>query len=265
MDKTGRKSGDSVMMANAMKMEDAYQVFTEENSTDEFNQLIEEHIVMVKRIAFHLKSKLPEHVHVEDLIQSGMLGLIEAAKKFDQEQGASFETYAGIRIRGAMLDEIRKNDWTPRSVHRNTRMVSEVIKKIENRKGRQSTGFEIADELGVTIDEYHKMLQDTNNHHILSFEDYGYNDESIIDNVPNFQPLLVDDVYKEDMKKLISQSIRDLPQRESLVISLYYDEEMNLREIGAILGVSESRVSQIHAQAVIRLQTKMKSIIEENK
>jgi len=248
-------------MLHAIDIEQAYQQY-EEVSID---ALIEENLIMVKRIAYHLKSKLPEQVQIEDLIQSGMLGLIEAAKKFDSTQGASFETYAGIRIRGAMLDEIRKNDWTPRSVHRNTRMVSEVIKKLENEHGRQSTSVEIAEELGVSLDEYHNMLLDTCNHRVLSFEDYGINDESILENIPNHQPMIVDGLHLQDMKNLVAESISQLPKRESLVMALYYDEELNLREIGAILGVSESRVSQIHAQAVARIQSKMKPVIEEQR
>jgi len=237
--------------------------YTETYRQDQTHQLVEEHLDMVKRIAFHLKGKLPGQVQVEDLIQSGMVGLIEAAKNFDETQGASFETYAGIRIRGAMLDEIRKNDWTPRSVHRNTRMISKVISEVENEKGREASASEIADELGVSIEEYHHMLLDTTTHRVLSFEELGINDDSIIEHIPNRQPLVVDGLQKDEMKKLVAKAISELPQRESLIMSLYYDEELNLREIGLVLGVTESRVSQIHSQAMIRLQTKLKRIIEE--
>jgi len=239
--------------------------YTETFQQDQTNHLVEQHLDMVKRIAFHLKGKLPAQVQVEDLIQSGMVGLIEAAKNFDETQGASFETYAGIRIRGAMLDEIRKNDWTPRSVHRNTRMISKVITEVENEKGREASASEIAEELGVSLDEYHHMLLDTTTHRVLSFEDLGINDDSIIEHIPNRQPLIVDGLQKEDMRKIVAQAISELPQRESLIMSLYYDEELNLREIGLVLGVTESRVSQIHSQAMIRLQTKLKKIIEEAK
>jgi len=251
-----------MMLANTVKINTEYQQHGHDQLVE--NDLVESHLVMVKRIAYHLKSKLPEQVHVEDLIQAGMLGLIASAKKFDMNQGASFETYAGIRVRGAMLDEIRKYDWTPRSVHRNTRMVTEVVTKIENEKGRKSTVHEVADELGVTIDEYHHMLMDTCNHRVLSFEDYGFNDESIIENVANQEPMMVDNLHSKEMSVLIADCIAQLPKKESLVMSLYYEEELNLREIGAIIGVSESRVSQIHAQAMQHLKAKMRCVIEEN-
>lgn len=240
-------------------------LYTESYQQDQTNYLVEQHLDMVKRIAFHLKGKLPAQVQVEDLIQSGMVGLIEAAKNFDETQGASFETYAGIRIRGAMLDEIRKNDWTPRSVHRNTRMITKVITEVENEKGREASASEIAEELGVSIEEYHQMLLDTSTHRVLSFEDLGINDDSIIEHIPNHQPLIVDGLQKEDLRRVVAKAISELPQRESLIMSLYYDEELNLREIGLVLGVTESRVSQIHSQAMIRLQTKLKRIIEETK
>ena len=235
------------------------------NKDEEIKERIETHLVMVKRIAFHMKAKLPEQVMVDDLIQSGMIGLIEAAKKFDENQGASFETYAGIRVRGAMLDEIRKNDWTPRSVHRNTRMVSKTVAKVENEKGRLSTGFEIAEELGVSLEEYHNILLDSTTHRVLSFEDFSMNDESVVENIPNHQPQVLDGIQRQDIKQIISKAIRELPKRESLMMSLYYDEELNLREIGVVLGVSESRVSQLHSQAIQRLQSKLKIMIEETK
>ncbi|MFK5984492.1 MAG: RNA polymerase sigma factor FliA [Pseudomonadota bacterium] len=235
------------------------------NKDEEIKERIEQHLIIVKKIAFHLKAKLPDHVLVDDLIQSGMVGLIEAAKKFDSRQGASFETYAGIRIRGAMLDEIRKNDWTPRSVHRNSRMVSKVIHMVENKIGRHSTDVEIAAEMGVSLDEYHHMILDSATHRILSFDDFSLNDESIVEKIPNQQPQVLDGLAQQDLKKIIAQAISELPKRESLMMSLYYDEELNLREIGVILGVSESRVSQIHSQAVIRLQVKLKKMIEETK
>ncbi len=244
------------------------QVYTETpyhqaNKDEEIRERVEQHLIMVKRIAFHMKARLPEQVLVDDLIQSGMIGLIEAAQKFDENQGASFETYVGIRIRGAMLDEIRKNDWTPRSVHRNTRAVSKVVAKVENEKGRLSTSCEIAEELGVSIEEYHNILLDSTLHRIISFEDFNMNNESVVDNIPNHQAQVLEDIQHQDIKQIISQAIHELPKRESLMMSLYYEEELNLREIGVILGVSESRVSQLHSQAIQRLQHKLKKMIEE--
>ena len=221
------------------------------------NKLVVEHEPLVKRIAFHLMSRLPASVQVDDLVQAGMIGLIEASRKFDPEQGASFETYAGIRIRGAMLDEIRRTDWTPRSVHRKAREVAEAVRKIENEKGRDARDVEVAEAMGLELDEYHKILQDATGCRIFSFEDPGSVGEDGLAQThrqPN-QPL--ESLQNNDFKQGLAQEIKGLPERERLVMALYYDEELNLREIGEILGVSESRVCQIHGQALIRLRARM--------
>jgi RNA polymerase sigma factor for flagellar operon FliA len=221
------------------------------------NELVVLHEPLVKRIAYHLMSRLPASVQADDLIQAGMIGLIEASRKFDPEQGASFETYAGIRIRGAMLDEIRRTDWTPRSVHRKAREVAEAVRKIENEKGRDARGVEVAEAMGLGLDEYHKILQDATGCRIFSFEDPGTLGEEGFcqpSRQPN-QPL--ENLQHSDFKSGLADAIKGLPERERLVMALYYDEELNLREIGDILGVSESRVCQIHGQALIRLRARM--------
>jgi RNA polymerase sigma factor for flagellar operon FliA len=219
--------------------------------------LVEQHAPMVKRIAYHLKSRLPASIQLDDLIQAGMIGLLEASNNYDSAQGASFETYASIRIRGAMLDEIRKNDWAPRSVHRNSRRVAEVVRQIENDKGRDARDSEIAEAMNINIDEYNRILQDASGHRILSFEEIGIGDESVLDNFPSPQVGLLDSIQKDDMRSIVANAIAGLPERERLVMALYYVEELNLREIGAVIGVSESRVSQIHSQAIIRLQARL--------
>lgn len=221
------------------------------------NEMVEQHASLVKRIACHLINRLPASVQLEDLVQAGMIGLLEAARNYDECQGASFETYAGIRIRGAMLDEIRKNDWAPRSVHRKARMVAEAVREIENDVGRDARDTEIAESLDISLQEYYKILQDNSYHKVLSFEDLGIGDESILETVSDNSPGILDGLQREDMQHLLSDAIATLPERERLVMALYYDEELNLREIGAVMGVSESRVSQIHSQAVIRLQARL--------
>jgi len=236
------------MKANAVKTGGEYS---------DSNELVVLHEPLVKRIAYHLMSRLPASVQADDLIQAGMIGLIEASRKFDPEQGASFETYAGIRIRGAMLDEIRRTDWTPRSVHRKAREVAEAVRKIENAVGRDARDVEVAEEMGLSLDDYHKILQDSTGCRIFSFEDPGtLGDEGYpqSNRQPN-QPL--ETLQKSDFKQGLAEEIKGLPERERLVMALYYDEELNLREIGEILGVSESRVCQIHGQALIRLRARM--------
>jgi RNA polymerase sigma factor for flagellar operon FliA len=223
------------------------------------NELVVLHESLVKRIAYHLMSRLPASVQADDLIQAGMIGLIEASRKFDPEQGASFETYAGIRIRGSMLDEIRRTDWTPRSVHRKAREVAEAVRKIENEKGRDARDVEVAKVMGLELPEYHKILQDATGCRIFSYEDPGtIGEENFVQHArqPN-QPL--ENLQNNDFKKGLAEAIKGLPERERLVMALYYDEELNLREIGDILGVSESRVCQIHGQALIRLRARMEN------
>ena len=223
------------------------------------DELVTRHAPLVKRIAYHLMSRLPPSVQADDLIQAGMIGLLEASRNYDPTQGASFETYAGIRIRGAMLDEIRRTDWTPRSVHRKARQVAEAVRVIENQKGRDARDNEVAALLGIGLDEYHKILQDATGCRVFSFEDPaalggGEDDEFTGIEAPN-QPL--ENLQTEDFQHSLSEAIAGLPERERLVMALYYDEELNLREIGEVLGVSESRVCQIHGQALIRLRARM--------
>jgi len=221
------------------------------------NELVVLHEPLVKRIAYHLMSRLPASVQADDLIQAGMIGLIEASRKFDPEQGASFETYAGIRIRGAMLDEIRRTDWTPRSVHRKAREVAEAVRKIENDKGRDARDVEVAGEMNISLEEYHKILQDSTGCRIFSFEDPGMLGEEGMPQSGRHIDQPLENLQKSDFKQGLADEIKGLPERERLVMALYYDEELNLREIGEILGVSESRVCQIHGQALIRLRARM--------
>jgi len=233
-----------------------YAMFAIKDSSDP-NGLVERHVGLVKRIAYHLVSRLPPSVQVEDLIQAGMIGLLEASRNYNPQQGASFETYAGIRIRGSMLDEIRRSDWTPRSVHRKVRMVAEAVREIENDKGRDARDHEVAQLLGLEINEYHAILQDAAGCRVFSFEDPGFIGEDGDENIMEPQQGPLEMLQNQDFQRALSESIAGLPERERLVMSLYYDEELNLREIGEVLGVSESRVCQIHGQALIRLRARM--------
>jgi len=221
--------------------------------------LLEQHTVLVKRIAYHLLARLPASVQVDDLIQSGMIGLFEAANNFDNGKGASFETFAGIRIRGAMLDEMRRGDWTPRSVHKNSRMISEAIKQLEAEFGRDVSDLEVAEKLDISLNDYHHILSEVSTGKILGIDDLGVNEDAIKvgDDYHGDDPY--QNIEQSAFKKGLALCIKSLPEREALVLSLYYDEELNLREIGQILDVSESRVSQIHSQAMHRLKGRMQS------
>ena len=218
--------------------------------------LLDEYLPLVRRQALSMQVRLPASVELDDLIQAGTVGLLEAVGRFDASQGASFATFASQRIRGAMLDELRSRDWLPRSVRRNARMVDEAVRRLEQQLGRTVEENEIATELGMELEEYRQLLSDTNSGNLLPFEmlleegaEPGVEDTS--QNTPLQQFL---DGEKRDQ---LVAGIEALPEREKLLMALYYQEELNLKEIGAVLGVTESRVSQLHSQAVSRLRARL--------
>lgn len=224
--------------------------------------LVSEHASLVKRIAYHLLSRLPPSVQVDDLIQAGMLGLLEAVRHYDQGQGASFETYAGIRIRGAMLDELRRYDWTPRSVHRKAREVAEAMRAIEAKTGRDARDAEVAEYLQISLSEYHLILQDALSCRIFSIEEMMEGGDSVFDECADSSASPIERLTRAGFTEALADAISSLPERERLVISLYYEEGLNLREIGGVLGVSESRVCQIQSQAMLRLRARMQDWVD---
>ncbi len=238
-----------------MLMNAANTLYTEVQK-DQRDQRILEHIALVKRIAYHLVARMPSNVQVDDLIQAGMLGLIEASKNYDPTQGASFETYAGIRIRGAMLDDVRHADWSPRSLHRKMRQVREAIQLIENETGRNAHDQEIADRLNITLDEYHTIKRDSSNAQIFSL-DQTEGDPGQQSTLRSSQSDPLASLQNNSLKTSLAQVIATLAEREQMVMSLYYNEEFNLKEIGEVLEISESRVCQIHSQALKNIRSKM--------
>jgi RNA polymerase sigma factor for flagellar operon FliA len=227
------------------------------------DDLIEQHAGLVQRIAYHLSARLPASVLVDDLIQAGLIGLMDAAGHYDPSQGASFETYAAIRIRGAMLDELRRNDWAPKSVHRKSREMMAAIHKIESRNNRDARPQEIAEQMGISLEEYHELVMETNTCRVLNFAEVEFEDQDFTDSVAdtrNSGPL--GGIQNEEFRHYLAEAIRGLPEREQLIVSLYYDEELNLKEIGCVLGVSESRVSQLLSQAHLRMRTTLSEFLE---
>ena len=220
-------------------------------------EVVDRYAPLVKRIAHHLLLRMPASVQIDDLIQSGMIGLLEAAKKYDVSKGASFETYAGIRIRGSMLDEVRKGDWAPRSVHRKSRKVAEAIKAIEARTGQDAKDVQVAKEMNIDLNAYYAILQDASGSRLFSFDDIMEGDDSAIEMAVGELQGPCDGLQRDTFKAHLSRAIDGLPEREKLVLALYYDEELNLKEIGEVIGVSESRVSQIHSQAAMRLRARL--------
>ena len=222
------------------------------------DELVARHTALVRRIAFHLISRMPPSVQADDLIQAGMIGLLEAAGNYDPRHGASFETFAGIRIRGAMLDEIRRLDWAPRSLFRKMRQVSEAMREIENVEARDARDSEVAERMGISLDAYHRILKDASGHRIFSTEDLGSGLDSIARGLFGEIDSPLETLEDDEFNASLQRAIKSLPEREKLVMSLYYDQELNLRQIGELLGVTESRVCQIHGQAVLRLRARLR-------
>ena len=219
--------------------------------------LVRRHAELVKRIAYHLAGRLPSSVEVADLIQAGMLGLLEAAANYTSDRGASFETYAGIRIRGAMLDALRKLDWAPRSVHRKARAAAAAIRELEGETGREAMDEEVAGRMGVSLEQYFKVVQDAASCRLMSLNDSTNDEESPLARAVDETADPFREIADTDFRKALALAIDDLPEREKLVMSLYYDDELNLKEIGAVLKVTESRVCQLHGQALVRLKARL--------
>ena len=224
-----------------------------------------DYLPMVKFIAGRIAMGVPRSVELDDLISAGVVGLIEAFNSFDAEKGVKFESYASIRIRGAILDELRAVDWAPRSTRAKSRELERAISSLENRLGRSPTEHEIADNLGVTLEEVHQLMDDIASSTLLSLDELSYGSEDdkpvpLIDTLgmPG-QSDALSDLEREEMKGLLVDSIGLLSEQERLVVALYYYEELTLKEIGQVMELSESRVSQIHTKAVLSLRAKLRT------
>ncbi len=230
------------------------------NGLSDKEECLKEYAPLVKRIAHHMMLKLPGSVEVDDLIQAGMMGLLDAASRYDELRGAMFETYAAQRIRGAMLDELRGADWLPRSLRRDMRKIETAISRLQQKLGKAPSETEIAKELGVALPEYQQMLQEGRGAQLLYYEDFhGEGDEDFFERFEfssdsNPLELLQDGRFRA----ALVEAIERLPERERQMMGMHYEQDMNLREIGEVMGVSESRVCQLHSQAVARLRTSMK-------
>ena len=226
--------------------------------------LIRQHVPLVRRIALHMIAKLPPNVELDDLIQVGMIGLAEALSRFESEQGVQFDTFASQRIRGAMLDELREGDWMSRSSRKSQKEIEQALNRLEQRLGRSPQESEIAAELGMALDDYQSLLGKVRGTQLVYLEDIGgsdseggddYLDRHVADAGADPFALLRD----QRLRLALVDAIKNLPEREQYVMGMYYEHDMNLKEIAAVLGVTESRVCQLHSQAIARLRTKMRA------
>tara|TARA_R110000824_G_scaffold222202_1_gene409756 strand:- start:175194 stop:175895 length:702 start_codon:yes stop_codon:yes gene_type:complete len=219
------------------------------------SELLTQYMPLVRRQALTLQVRLPASIELDDLIQAGMVGLLEALGRFDATQGATFATFASQRIRGAMMDELRTRDWLPRSVRRSARAVDNAVRQLEQQLGRTPEENEIAHHLEMPLSEYQQLLNDTNSGQLLPFEELVADGGEPVNNELSNSPF--EQLLDGQQRQTLIDAIDALPEREKLLMALYYQEELNLKEVGAVLGVTESRVSQLHSQAVSRLRARL--------
>jgi len=227
------------------------------------NALIRQYQPLVHRLAHHMMAKLPASVEVDDLIQVGLIGLSEALSRYETGQGAQFETFATQRIRGAMLDELRENDWMSRGSRKNQKDIEQALRRLEHRLGRSPIESEIAAELGLSLSDYQSLLGKVRGTQLIYLEDMGrsgedddgFLDRHVADNDADPLNLLGD----QRLRQALVTAIKTLPEREQFVMSMYYEQDMNLKEIAAVLNITDSRVCQLHSQSVARLRAKIRA------
>lgn len=231
------------------------------------DELIAEYLPLVRRLAWQMLSRLPANIEIDDLAQAGLMGLLDAIRRYEVQANAQFETYAVTRIRGAMLDELRSQDWLPRSVRTKARAIENAVSAVSQREQRAATEAEIAQELNVPISEYHQMLEEAHGMQVLHFEDFGRNSSEETGHALDFtevadqaahaaNPLV--GVVSHDLRAALIEAIKQLPEREQLLLSLQFEQDLNQKEIAAVMEITEGRVSQIRSQAVSRIRAFMK-------
>lgn len=232
------------------------------------SDMLAEYAPLVRRLALQLIARLPASVELDDLIQAGMLGLLDAATRYQANQGAQFKTYATQRIQGAMLDELRANDWLPRGLRQSARGVEAAVQALEQKLARAPTEAEIARELGMSLEDYQRLLQDVHGCQLVYYEDFdtGGGEDSFLDQHSDIdrgdegvdRDGLLEKLFQGGLRDVLAAAIEAIPERERLVLSLYYEQELTLREIGAILEITQSRVCQLRSQAVSRLRARLR-------
>ena len=256
-----RKTG---MSGNKATARQATQRYGEQQTAKAPSDSLEDYLPLVKYIAGRMAIGLPRSVEMDDLINAGVVGLIDAHRNFDAAKGVKFETYASLRVRGSILDELRGMDWVPRSTRARSREIERVIARLENSLGRSPTETELAEGLGVDLDEYYRMIDDVTSTSLLSLDEvtYGEDDEKPVPLVDTLrspdQPSALVNLEREELRDLLADSLGELTEQERLVVALYYYEELTLKEIGQVLELSESRVSQLHTKAVLGLRAKLR-------
>jgi RNA polymerase sigma factor for flagellar operon FliA len=232
-------------------------------------QIVLEHTPLIRYIVSRIAVRLPSHIDLDDLHNTGVIGLMDAIEKYDPEKNCKFKTYAEFRIKGAILDQLRSLDWVPRSIRQKSRKLERAYGEVEQRLGRSASEDEVADSLGLQLDKFHELLNQVRGISLVNLEEIrsggqdgerGGNYGDVVEDVRAENPFASFKLH--EMKQIVADTIATLPEKERLVISLYYYEDLNMKEIGNILGITESRVCQIHTKSVLRLRSKLKGILE---
>jgi RNA polymerase sigma factor for flagellar operon FliA len=231
-------------------------------------QIVLEHTPLIRYIVNRIAVRLPSHIDLDDLHNTGVIGLMDAIEKYDPSKNCKFKTYAEFRIKGAILDQLRSLDWVPRSVRQKSRRLERAYGEVEQRLGRSASEEEVADSLGLQLDKFHELLNQVRGISLVNLEEIrgGGDGErtgtfaDVVEDVHAENPLAA--LKLNEMKQIVADTIATLPEKERLVISLYYYEDLNMKEIGSILGITESRVCQIHTKSVLRLRSKLKNVLE---
>jgi RNA polymerase sigma factor FliA len=236
-----------------------------QNLEDEREKIVEEFIPIIKHLAYKVSKGFEEKNMIEDLISAGIVGLLEAIEKYDTKKGAKLNTFAYLRIRGSMIDELRSRDWFPRSARSKAKKIEEVIRKLENRLGRYPNEEEIAEEMHIDFEDYLSLMKDYKNLSILSIEDLnetiGDDKEKVINYVTDESDNPEKFAEFHELEGILAREIERLPEKQKIVLSLYYHEDMNMKEIAKVLSITEARVCQIHSQAIISLRSTIKKRI----
>ena len=232
------------------------------------DEVIIKYAYLVKYIAGRMAMRVPPSVSFDELVSAGTLGLIHAVDRFDPEKQTDIKTFAEYRIRGAILDELRSMDWYSRSMRKKIQEIESAIRTVEGRKASSATDWEVAEELGLPLEEYHRMLSNIHSISLLSLDDFIKGEENDSINKRSFQEKIVsnddpsENISKLELKRVLAQAVRTLTEKEQLVISLYYYDELTLKEIGEVMGLTESRICQIHTQTLIKLKVRLKRYFE---
>ncbi len=244
-----------------------WKKYKEDKNPEAKKQLIANYVSLVKYVAERMAINLPPHIEVNDLINDGIIGLIDAIDKFDPERGVKFETYASTRVHGAILDSLRALDWVPRRVRKKAREIEAAFQSMENKLGRAPTEEEMASVLNISPEELQKELLSISGTALLSLDEIFYGesgDLSLMEMIRELGEGPEEEAVRKDVEKVLKRTIEVLPPKEKLVISLYYYEELTLKEITQVLQLSEARISQLHTQAVIRLKNKLRTAFSEH-